>query len=96
MTDTEYLIWLVKECGYRDVRPLGDGRYAAISPLMFTHAIIVGRIGDLGYDDRWCYHDHASALAALDAWNGVGEPEGWHRHPASGRRRNGEEEYVAL
>lgn len=94
-TEAEYLTWLVRECGYRDVRSLGNGRFAAISPLMFTHAIIVGKIGDrYAYDDRWCYHDHASALAALNAWDGTGEPEGWHRHPASGRRRNGGEEYL--
>ena len=87
MSDVPYLQWLVLECGYRDVRPIGPGRYVAIMPLAFTAAIITGRIGDMcGLDDRWCYHDYRSARAALEAWDGEGEPAGWHRHPASGRR----------
>lgn len=78
----------LKEMGYQDPRPLGDGRYAALYPFMFTWAIITGQIGDLtSYDDRWCYHTHDAAQTALNGWNGNGEPEGWHRHPASGRRR---------
>jgi hypothetical protein len=28
-----------------------------------------------------------AAVAALIAWDGKGEPEGWFRHPMSGRRR---------
>ena len=70
------------------IRALGNGRYAAISPLLFTHAIIVGRIGDVvSYDDRWCSHTDEAALSTLEAWNGVSEPAGWHRQPLSGRRR---------
>lgn len=91
--------WLVADCGYRNARPLfsGSDRWVAIQPLMYTNAIITGRIGDrCNVDDRWCYHDYESALAALERWDGEGEPEGWHRHPSSGRRRNGDgEEYVA-
>lgn len=91
-----FLQWL-KEAGYNNPRPLQDGRYTAIVSFAFTHAIIVGQLGDtLGYNDRWCYDSHESAKAALEAWDGTGEPAGWHRHPISGRRRNGEEEWVDL
>jgi hypothetical protein len=84
----EFLSWLTDECLYLNARRLPDGRYAAIYPLIYTHRIITVRAGDfMSYDDGWCYHDHGSAKAALDAWDGTGEPEGWHRHPASGRRR---------
>lgn len=73
---------------YIDPRPIGNGRWAALFEFMFTWAIIVGRIGDGdGYDDRWCYHSKAAVIAAFEAWDGQGEPEGWHRHPLSGRRR---------
>jgi hypothetical protein len=98
LDDAAYLTWLQQECGYRDVRPIGNGRWVAISPLMFTHAIIIGAMGDrLGYADRWCYSDYRSALAALDAWDGTGEPKGWHRHPGSGRRVDARgAEYVEL
>lgn len=95
----EFLTWLKQECGYLNPRPLPGGRYVAVMPLMVTHAIIVGRIGDdLSYEDRWCYHTKAAAIAAMDAWDGVGEPSGWHRHPVTGRRRdagNPATEYVA-
>jgi hypothetical protein len=83
-----YLHWLENEANYSDVRDLGNGRYAAIMPLMFTHAIITGRIGDKNmYEDRWCYAGYEKAAAALEAWDGTGEPDGWHRHPKPGRRR---------
>lgn len=83
--------FLREECCYPHVVLTGDGRYAAIYPLMFTHAIIVGKVGDrTGYDDRWCYEQDGSALAALVRWHldrFEGEPDGWHRNPKTGRRR---------
>jgi hypothetical protein len=39
--------------GYPNFKIIGD-RYAAIYPLLFTHAIITGRVGDKEcFDDRW-------------------------------------------
>lgn len=74
------------------VRRISDTRYCAILPMMFTHAVVVGFIDDcrMGYDDRWCYHDSFAAIAAATVWSGEPgtEPEGWHRHPRSGRRRD--------
>jgi len=84
-------IWVAKACtynGYSDAKIISETRYAAIMPLLFTHAIIVGRIGDAtGYEDRWCFKDYETASKAMDQWDGTGEPEGWHRHPNTGRRR---------
>jgi hypothetical protein len=54
---------------------------------MFTQAIITD-IDAWGYNDRWCYHSHLAAAQALEGWDGDGEPEGWHRHPKTGRRRD--------
>lgn len=86
-----YFDWLECENGYLFVRLLPDGRWGAVQRLMFTGAIIVGRMGDMvALDDRWCYRDVESARVALDAWDGSGEPVGWHRHPATGRRVNAE------
>lgn len=85
--DLIFLQWLLDECGYLDVRILPNRRYAAVRQFMFTHAILVGKIGNrIGYDDRWCYADRASAKAAFEAWDGCGEPTGWTRHPITGRR----------
>lgn len=95
-----YLQWLEKHCGYSNVRPLPGERWAALEQFLYSHAIIVGQIGDrVGYSDRWCYRDRATALAALDAWDGRpgSEPDGWHRQPGTGRRRpNGDaaREYI--
>lgn len=47
---------------------------------------IVYDIDQTGYNDRWCYHNYTDAVKALNNWDGMGEPEGWHRHPNSGRR----------
>lgn len=83
----EYLAWLVERCGYRDPRYLGGGRCAYIIPKIYTHAIAMGRVGDLiGVGECWCYETYDAARAALDAWDGLGEPKGWIRHPDSGRR----------
>jgi hypothetical protein len=97
MMDTlRYLTWLKDDEGYKDIKLLSPTKWAAINQFMFTHAIIVGTVGNrTEYDDRWCYHDYKSAKAALDAWDGTGEPQGWHRHPPTGRRREaGMEEYI--
>jgi hypothetical protein len=84
----KFFTFLISENGYLSPKDLGDGTYACVMPLMFTHAIIRGRTGDLhSYEDRWCYKSAEDALGALGAWDGTGEPEGWHRHPMTGRRR---------
>lgn len=94
--DIDFINFLVLENGYRHVRILPNNRYAAVLPLMFTSAIVIGNMHDrFGYEDRWCYHSGTEANTALEAWDGEGEPTGWHRHPRSGRRVSPEgEEYI--
>jgi hypothetical protein len=84
--------------GYRGFKPLPPDRVACLMPLAFTTAIIVCRALDYDtYEDRWCYHTADAAQAALEAWDGTGEPTGWHRHPATGRRVDAEgNAYVAI
>lgn len=92
-TETQsYFAWLRGEDGgfVSEVKEIGDGLYAATKPLLFHWTLIVGQIGDrYAFMDRWCYETQEKAEAALKQWSGQGEPEGWHRHPASGRRRPG-------
>jgi hypothetical protein len=84
--NTAFLLWLTAE-GYKDVRLIDDGFYIGIRRFLYTHAIIIGEVNNLDcYLDRWCYDSYNAAKQALDAWDGIGEPIGWHRHPASGRR----------
>lgn len=84
-------IAFLNQCGYLAPRLIEGRRWAAIRPLMYTFAILVGKTDELavGYDERWCYERLADALVAFDAWDGkVGtEPVGWIRHPTTGRRR---------
>jgi hypothetical protein len=81
--------------GYYDLKKLDDRYVAGLFKFMFTTAIIKIRIGNLmSYEDRWCYHSEQDARLALQNWDGTGEPTGWHRHPASGRRRENDLEYI--
>jgi hypothetical protein len=72
--------------GYTDYRVFENGRDAAVSRIGFNHAIFAD-LTRWGYGDRWCFASYALARDALAAWNGEGDPQGWHRHPDSGRRR---------
>jgi hypothetical protein len=76
---------------YKD---LGDGTYVLAKPLLFHWTVIRGVVGDVqGYFDRWCFAHQGLAQAAVDAFptnppEGF-DPPGWHRHPPTGRRREG-------
>ncbi len=66
---------------------LGDGRYIHVVPMTFGKARLNVGHQDHFYDDGWCYASPIAALMAAVAWDGEGEPDGWHRHVTSGRRR---------
>lgn len=74
------------------IKVINDDEYVVIKPLLFHWTMIRGSLLDLvGYDDRWCYADEDSARIAFDAFpdrpDPGYEPDGWHRHPKTGRRR---------
>lgn len=75
---------------YLDMQVKGEAGIVSIHPLIFTHAIVSG-MNLSGYEDRWCYRTYEMAKAALDAWDGTGEPKGWHRHPDTDRRKEPED-----
>lgn len=95
--DPEFRKYLV-ENGYELPVGIPGDRWVALLPFMFTTAIVMGRRSDLvGYDQRWCYHNPDKALGSLlttDWSDPSAEPDGWHRHLPSMRRRdeNGNEE----
>lgn len=77
----------LRDNGYTDIKLTNCGLYGCIAKFMFTHAILLGRVGNFHtYDDRWCYSTYEQAKAALDEWDIRDEPRGWIRHPATGRR----------
>lgn len=73
-------------------RDLMDGTWVHAKPLLFHWTVIRGYWDDpIGYFDRWCYRDQTMAVDALNSFPEAPapdwEPDGWHRHPNSGRRR---------
>lgn len=74
-----------EQYGLLETKRCENGRLVGIMPFLFTWAIVAD-LTDVGYEDRWCYKSLQDARSALKEWNGDGEPEGWHRHPLSGRR----------
>lgn len=97
---------VLDEHGLLTSRQLPDGRWLTVQPLLFGQAQIgitrdagttLGEaleVADFGaYDDVWHYATAADAIAAMDRWaflQGEGEPDGWTRHPSSGRKRVGD------
>jgi len=84
---------------YLASKVLRGGRVAWVIPMTFGKGRIIVQCDVFAacYEDCWCYDDREKAISALDAWNGEGEPAGWIRHPASGRRRpdgDASQEYV--
>jgi len=66
-----------------------DGRIVEIMPLTFGRARIIIGDGHTFVDNGWWYDTPEAAVAALTEWDPDTqvEPEGWMRHPKSGRRR---------
>lgn len=72
------------------MRQLGDGCAVFLLPML--HGNLRLAIGDPRvpyFDDGWCYQAEQTEQAwrAVLGWDGEGEPEGWYRHPDTGRRR---------
>ncbi len=101
MTDDQFEAWLKSSDGGEcvTVKILPEGIYGGVRRLLFHWTLIIGDVGDqISYLDRYCYQADEAANRALLAWDGTQEPEGWHRHPYSGRRRpesDASREYVA-
>lgn len=84
------IIAVANGADYLHIRPLGDGRAVFLLPMLMGNTrIAIGDVGRPYFDDGWCYQfeqNYAAWRAAL-GWDGEGEPEGWYRHPDTGRRR---------
>lgn len=84
--------WLARNEGadYLHVRVLSDGRAVYLLPMLLGNLrVAIGPHGAMYFDDGWCYQaaqTDAAWRAAL-GWDGEDEPEGWYRHPETGRRR---------
>lgn len=77
---------ILDECGYQQAQ-IKAGRVVCVAPFLFTWAILAD-VDQTGYAERWCFHTLQDATGALADWDGTGDPEGWHKHIPSGRRRD--------
>lgn len=73
---------------------LPDGRIISVEPYAYSQAKLgiscFPPLEKLGvYFDNWIFPTQVSALNAALTWDGYGEPNGWWRHIATGRRRSG-------
>lgn len=68
-----------------------NGKWYGYKRLLFHWTIVSGDIGNKDeIEDRWCYATSDRVMLAFTEWAArkfEGEPEGWHRHPKTGRRR---------
>lgn len=63
--------------GYTEVRQLDDGTWAGLIPLITTTGLCLA-LHDGGYARRFCFKDHARAVAELGKLGGcLDEPTGW-------------------
>lgn len=71
---------------YVTIKELPDGRFCGVHRLLMHWTVHID-IHDYGHEDRYCFATRELAETALSAWEGQGDMAYWHRHPASGRRR---------
>lgn len=75
----------LNEYGYVRCIRLPTGEVAGIMPQLFTFGLCVG-LSETGYRTRFCYEHKQEAVAALDAWDGKGDPPGpWIKEKPSDR-----------
>lgn len=73
--------------GYERVRVLPNGETAGLLRMIFTVGLVVG-LDEFGYRTRFCYPDFNDAAAALESWDGIGDPPGpWIKEKGRGAER---------
>lgn len=70
-------------------RKLDDGRELTLYPgIMGTVRVCIGGRDGVTYDDAWCFVKPSDGIAAVEHWDGEGDPPGpWFRNIGTGRRR---------
>ncbi len=77
---------MLRSEGYSVLRVMPDGNIAGIRKFLFTYGLCT-HLDWSGYGERWCFEDPASAIIALELWDGRGDP------PGPWIKRKGREEY---
>lgn len=79
----------LRAMGYIAWRQLDDGSWLGVAPMTFGKGRVCVDLDPFGYADGYCYTSQVEAINAMQAFDPVRdeEPDGWFRHPQSGRRR---------
>lgn len=79
----------MKSMGYTHWRLLEDGELMAVSAMLFSNGRLFVGVNRNGYEDCYCYDSVEKAIDSMNNFNPIldSEPDGWKRHPTSGRRR---------
>lgn len=81
------LIKLLEIEGFTHIRVI-DGKICGIKRFIFTTGLVVG-LNKISYDGRFCYEHHSDAVAALNEWDGNGDPSGdWIKYKGIGGERS--------
>jgi hypothetical protein len=84
-SDRARLVARLNSEGYTRCIVLPTGELAGIHEMLFTWGIFVG-LDDIGWRSRFCYEHKQDAIAALDKWDGKGDPPGpWIKEKPSDR-----------
>ena len=90
----------MKSWGYTSWKLLDSGQLVAVGPMLHGNGRLFLDVCPNGYGDCYCYDSLELAEKSMaEYYDEKIEPEGWKRHPFSGRRReNGNKlkEYVSL
>lgn len=69
-------------------RILPDGRELVLYPMLFGNSrLCIGEEGAPTFDNGYCYQRTDLAFAALNDWDGSGDPHGYYRNLATDHRQ---------
>ena len=70
-------------------RELPDGRVIHLQRMAHFYRVSVSPPDTPTFDHVYDYEADETAWTAFLTWDGKGDPDGWYRHPQSGRYRPG-------
>lgn len=79
----------LREWGMHYYRVFEDGEVWSAAPYSISNGRLFVDLNQYGYADFYCFCDYEAALKALREFDPktMKEPQGWHRHYRSSRRR---------
>lgn len=91
----------LRSWGYTHWRCLPDGMVLAVGPMSLSNGRLFWDVHQDGYEDFYCFDSVERAVQGMMNFNPLTEkePEGWHRHASTGRRRpdgDASKEYINM